>query len=105
MSHPHELDTSLLTDRAGGHMFEVLRVWVEHHGPAHIFINPALIRDPADFGRILATVVHDSARAYAEEWGLDGTAALNAIFQGMYGHLTDPEGSAKETRVRILGHE
>ena len=64
-----------------------------------------VIPDPADFGRIMATAVQDGARAYAEEWGIDGNVALNPIFQALYKHLTDPQESAKETRVRILGHE
>jgi hypothetical protein len=85
--------------------FEVLRVWVQNRGPVHTFVNPALLEDPGAFGTMLATVMHDAARAYEEEWRINGSEALNRIFQGLYKHLTDPEGSAAESRQRILGTE
>jgi hypothetical protein len=85
--------------------FEVLRVWVQHRGPVHTFVNPTLLKEPSAFGTMLATVMHDAARAYEEEWGIAGNEALNQIFQASYKHLTDPEGSAAESRQRVLGPE
>ncbi|GAA4713004.1 DUF5076 domain-containing protein [Sphingomonas lutea] len=85
--------------------FEVLRVWVHHQGPVDTFLDPTLLKEPEAFGTMMATVLHDASRAYAEEYRLDGSVALNRIYQGMMKHLTDPEGSAAESRVRILGHE
>jgi hypothetical protein len=85
--------------------FEIIRIWAQHRGPSQTFLDPTRISDPEAFGALMATALHDASRAYAEEYGLDGNVALNRIFQAMYKHLTDPQGSAAESRVRILGQE
>jgi hypothetical protein len=103
--HPNELRLDAHDRMLDDQTFEVLRVWVQHRGPVHTFVNPAVLEDPGAFGTMLATAMHDAARAYQEEWGLDGSDALNRIFQGLYKHLTDPEGSAAESRQRVLGTE
>ncbi len=105
MRHKNELDLEGHERGLDDQTFEVLRVWVQHRGPVHTFVSPVFIKDPDAFGTMLATVMHDSARAYEEEYGLDGSEALNQIFQGLYKHLTDPEGTAAESRRRVLGSE
>jgi hypothetical protein len=71
------------------HSFELLRVWVANKGQ-HVSLRAGVWQDPAAWGIMLCDLIQHIANAYQQEQGLDRTATLRRIMEGMDAELSSP---------------
>ena len=62
---------------------EIARIWITNSAGSTIWINAGLLENPRVFGYLMSDTVRHGARAYATTWGMDESAALQAIVDGL----------------------
>ena len=91
MSGPREIALEggdVLSDASA----EVARIWVTDGAGSSVWVDATLLRDPQVFGYLMADTIRHAARAYAQTWGGDEGAMLQAIVDGVGGQLRDQFG-------------
>lgn len=74
-----------LTDES----YEVARIWITNNAGSSVWIDAGALEDPHIFGYLMADTIRHAARAYAGTFGLDESAALQAIVDGVAEELRE----------------
>jgi uncharacterized protein DUF5076 len=89
--HPNAIpleNGDILTDQS----HEVARIWVTNGGGSSLWINAMILSEPLVFGYLVSDTIRHAARAYANAYGMDEGAALQAIVDGLTEELREQFG-------------
>lgn len=98
MSRINELQIPDAAER-DPHSFELLRVWVANKSQ-HVTLKVGVWQDPAAWGVMLCDLIQHIANAYQQDQGLDRTATLRRIIEGLDAELSSPTARPSGESVR-----
>jgi len=74
-----QLEGATLTSQSA----EVARIWITDGAGSSVWIAAHVLEDPKVFGYLMADTIRHAARAYAQTWGGEEDARLQAIVDGV----------------------